>query len=355
MKSYFYSLHSLFIGVEKHIKAFSVIALLSYGTTVSFIVSSQTLSDKKYHVEEVSAQPYVSTIKRIGKVMFKRTVNLSFKTSGYLAVVNVDEGDLFTEKQLLASLDTAELNESKNATYALLLQAKRNVSRLKKLLVKKSSSQQELDVATTTVETTRADYRVAVYNLKKAQVYAPFNGVVVTRDADLGELQYPNKIALQVAALENNLIVKAALTGEEISLVTLNQRVLISLNHSNPIEGYISKIPAIADRESNLFNIEVLLPSQNTLKTVIAGQIAQIEIQSSSQDFVYRLPIAALNGVNKQGKALISLQDKGQLTQQAYDIYKIDNNYLYLYASETVAPLSVVTQGWQHFSLNGNE
>ena len=258
-------------------------------------------------------------------------------------------------KKLLASLDVTELKADKNATYSRLLQAKRNVNRTLSLIEKKLSSQAELDNAQTEVDVARAVYKVAFYNLEKAQVYAPFDGVVVARYTEVGELQYPSNPILQVAALKNNLVVKVALTGDEISLVKLNQSVSVYLARIGTVEGHISKIPAIADNQSQLFNIEVLLPEINTNRPLIAGQIAQITIHIKTQNFVYRLPIIALNGVDSQGKALVALEKQSNLVKKAFDIYKIDNDYIYLQANETVEPLAIVTKGWQLLSLNVDE
>ncbi len=317
--------------------------------------SAQTLPVKEYAVESISAEPYINTIKRTGKITFKRTLNLSFKAGGFLEKLNIDEGETFLNKSLLASLDVAELKEDKNAKYARLLQAKRNVNRTLSLLEKKLSSQVELDNAQTEVDIARSAYKVAFYNLEKAQVYAPFDGVVVARYTEVGELQYSSRPILQVAALKNNLVVKVALTGEEISLVKLNQTVDVSLAHIGIVEGVISKIPAIADGQSQLFNIEVLLPEITTDKRLIAGQIAQITIYIETQNFVYRLPITALNAVDNQGKALVAIKAHNNWIKKAFNIYKLDNNYLYLQANNTAKPINIVTKGWQHFSLNVDE
>jgi len=317
--------------------------------------SAQNLVGEGYQLSQISPEPYTHVIKRSGKVNFKRTVNLSFKSSGFLTLLNVDEGDMFVAEKLLAALDTEELVAEKNATYARLLQAKRNVKRIKTLLDKKLSSQRELDDALTAVDTTRATYRVAFYNLNKAQVFAPFDGVVVSRNTELGELQSPGKLALQVAALDNNLIVRVALTGEEISLVHLHQKVKIHLSHFGLIDGQISKIPAMADSHSHLFNIEVLLPATRFTRPLIVGQLAQILIYAQSQDYVYRLPIEALNAVDKHGQALIAIEQHNKPVQQAHAIYKIDNEYLYLQAYENSSSLAVITQGWNKLSLNLSE
>ena len=315
------------------------------------MATAQSAVSEGYQLTQIEAEPYTQVIQRTGKVDFARVVNLSFKTAGFLTQLNVDEGGFFEEKQLLAALDTSELKAEKNATYARLLQAKRNIERIKTLMKKNLSSQRDLDDAFTAVETTRAAYRVAYYNLEKAQIIAPFDGVVVQRNTDLGELQSPGVGALQVATLSNNLIASVSLTGEEISLVHLNQKVKVHLAYSGLVDGKISKIPAIADSRNHLFTIEVLLEETDFTKPLIVGQLARILIYAQGQDFVYRLPIEALNAVDEQGQALITIEKNNKPEQQAFTIYKIDNDFLYLVAQENSAALDVITLGWNKLPL----
>ena len=306
-----------------------------------------------YNLEEIVVEPYADVIQRTGKLDFKRTLNLSFKSSGYLTKLSVDEGDYFEKSQLLASLDVAELIEQKNATYAQLLQAKREVSRITSLIEKNLSSEQELDLAKTRVDTVRAEYKIAFYNLEKAQVVAPFNGVVLARNTELGELQSPGREILKVAALKNNWVVKVALTGIEVGQVRLNQAVQVRLHSLGMVKGVISKIPAIANTDGQLFLIDILLPDLKLNTGVVAGQIAEVIIDFTSNNFVYRIPIEALVAVDENGKALVMTQlDKDQpAVQQAFDIFKLDNEFLYLIAERTSHPLSIVTGGWQHIVI----
>ncbi len=321
----------------------------------SINATGQKLSNENYQITQVDAEPYFQVIKRTGKVNFRHIVNLSFKTAGFLTTLNVDEGDTFNEKDLLAALDTSELSADINAAYARLLQAKRNVKRIKVMLAKKLSSQQDLDDALTAVDTTRSAYRVKLYNLEKAKVFAPFTGIVIQRNTDLGELQSPGQTALQIAKLDHNLVVSVALTSEEIGFVKLNQQVKVHIARFGIIEGVISKIPAISNRHSHLFTIEVLLPETSFTRPLIVGQIARIMISAKSDDLVYRLPIEALNSVNDKGQALIALYKNNMPIQRAFPIYKIDNDFLYLQATQSDLPLQVITQGWNKLPLISTE
>ena len=304
----------------------------------------------------VDAVPFAEQIKRTGKLDFKRTLNMSFKSSGYLEKLKIDEGEYFKKGQLLASLDTAELVENKNSTYAQLMQAKRDVTRIRKLLEQKSSSERDLEEALTSVETTRASYQVAYYNLEKAQVIAPFDGVVLSRHTELGELLSPGKEILKVAAIENNWIIRVVLTGSEVGNVRLGQKVSVELQHVGRIEGVISKIPAIANTDGHLFMIEVLLPELKLTSGIIAGQLAEVTIRFASEDFVYQIPIQALMGVDSEGRALLmtqitnAVQNKSQVVEQSFDIYKLDNNFVYVSTQADAQALQVVTQGWQNIT-----
>lgn len=316
------------------------------------LFSSQAIS-QSYDTEVVVAELYSDTINRTGKLDYKRTLNLSFKNGGYLALLNVDEGEKFNKGQLLASLDITELKEDKNANYAQLLQAKREVKRISRLMEEKMASERDLDNAITAVETTRAAYQVSYYNLEKAQLYAPFSGIVLARNTELGELQSPGQEVLKVAKLE--WVIKVALTGQEVSQVRLQQNVKVSLNHIGVVNGVVSKVPAIADGDSNLFIIEVLLPDTVSNVGMVAGQLAGVSIAFESDNFVYRLPISALVAVDEQGHAIVVAQELGKsaFSKQRFEISQLDNDYVYLKAARIGADLKIMTKGWQNFSESG--
>jgi len=324
------------------------IRLLVLGITISASFSALSQS---YDLEQVIVEPYANTIKRTGKLDFRRTLNVSFKSSGYLDKLLVDEGQYFENKQLIASLDTTELLQNKNSTYAQLMQAKREVNRQKTLIGSGLSSEQEVDLASTNVETARSAYQIAFYNLEKSKIFAPFSGVVLNRYTELGELQSPGREVLKIAALDRNWVVKVALTGSEVSQVRLGQKVNVSLQSLGAVIGEVSKIPAIANSGGNMFIIEVLLPNLTLKSGIVAGQIAEIVIDFTSDNFVYRLPISALISVDDSGKAIVIKQTNQELSYQHYDIYRLDNQYLYLFASVDDQPMQIVTNGWQHLSL----
>jgi len=334
MKSLFYC---LFAFVFLSLSAFSALA-------------------QDYEVRQIDVTPYSQSIKRGGKVDFKRTLRLSFKSSGYLKQLSVDEGDTFEKNQILASLDTFELKEAKNSRYAELLQAKSNVKRLAELIKNDMSSEFDLEQAETRLETTRAAYKVAFYNLEKAQIIAPFKGVVLSRTSELDELQSPNREVLEIAAIDNNLVIKVGLTDKEIGFVKLGQQVSVFLPSLGQLSGKISKIPVQSNTNNQLYLIDVLLEGIIAGQGVVTGQLAQVNITFDSDKFVYQVPLSALVKMHSNGDAVLLIQneDVSGLIQQSFNVVNVDSNFLYLRAQSHNTEIAFVIHGWQQYSTTGH-
>lgn len=124
------------------------------------------------------------------------------RTDGYLKRWYVDIGGHVKEGQLLASIDTPEIDQQLKQAEAAQLQAQANLDLAKStaerwhnLLKSDGVSQQEVDTNDAAYKARQADYAAAVANVDRLksmqsfqQVTAPFAGVITTRDIDIGAL-----------------------------------------------------------------------------------------------------------------------------------------------------------------------
>jgi RND family efflux transporter MFP subunit len=137
----------------------------------------------------------------VGQVEPQKTVAVSFELPGQLAAIMVDEGDSVTSGQILARQDTAllkaekeQLLASRAATEAQLKLANQTLERNERLNKSGFTSQAGLDnalarrdelagrMAEIAAGLQNVDIRIA-----KAEVRAPFDGRVTTRNVDGGE------------------------------------------------------------------------------------------------------------------------------------------------------------------------
>jgi RND family efflux transporter MFP subunit len=124
------------------------------------------------------------------------------RASGYLKNWFVDIGAHVTNGQVLAQIDTPELDEQFAQAQAQLDQAKASMDlakitadRWSQLLKTASVSEQETEEKQSAYVLSQANVEAAKANLKRLQdlkdfdnVTAPFDGVVTTRNTDIGQL-----------------------------------------------------------------------------------------------------------------------------------------------------------------------
>ena len=155
-----------------------------------------------------------------GYVVARRQATVSSEIAGKVLEVLIEEGMVVEEGQVVAYLDnsfqTAQLALSEaqlvsarallSETQALLTQAELDLDRTQELAERDLASDSELDAAKANAETLRArlqtgqeNVTVAVRRLEVSQdqldkttIRAPFAGVVVTKNAQPGEMISPN-------------------------------------------------------------------------------------------------------------------------------------------------------------------
>jgi RND family efflux transporter MFP subunit len=124
------------------------------------------------------------------------------RTSGYLQKWFVDIGQHVAKGQLMATIETPELDEQLEVARADLKSAQADLNladttsnRYQNLLKLNSVSQQETDVAVSGAAAKRAAVEAAQANVRRLaqlqsfeKIYAPYSGIVTQRNTDIGDL-----------------------------------------------------------------------------------------------------------------------------------------------------------------------
>jgi len=124
------------------------------------------------------------------------------RTSGYLLHWTADIGTHVKKGELLAEIQTPELDQQVEQAQSDLETAQANyqlaeitAERWQKLLQKNAVSKQETDQATSDLNARRAALSAQQANVRRLQqlqsfekIYAPFDGVITARNTDIGDL-----------------------------------------------------------------------------------------------------------------------------------------------------------------------
>ncbi|MFH0925989.1 MAG: efflux RND transporter periplasmic adaptor subunit [bacterium] len=235
----------------------------------------------------------VTILNASGYVVAQRKASVSSKITGRLISISVEEGERVKEGQIIARLenqdalatrDKAEANlnviyfKLKNAE-ADLEEATLTLNRNKELIERGLIPQAEYDTsesqykkAKATVASAKAEikaYQAALkeieVNLDYAIIRAPFDGTILTKNADLGDIVTPlgaaaeAKAAVVTIADMNSLQVEVDVSESNLEKIRLDQPCEIQLDAfpSSRFQGLVHMIVPTADRTKATVMVKV--------------------------------------------------------------------------------------------------
>ena len=202
------------------------------------------------------------------------------RTSGYLKQWFVDIGQHVTKGQLMATIETPELDEQLQVAQADLQSsqadlslAKTTAARYQNLLKSDSVSKQETDVAVSGATAKQAAVEAAMANVRRLEqlqsfekVYAPFSGVVTERNTDIGALidsgsptaSNTAKELYRVASIDK-LRVYVAVPETYAPAIRDGDTVALTLDEypGQQFTGKITRNSSAIDQASRTLNVEV--------------------------------------------------------------------------------------------------
>ena len=139
-------------------------------------------------LEQVKAASAEATLQYPGKVKAAQDVSLSFKVSGTLAKIYVDEGTTVRAGQLLAELDPTDYQVQLDATEAEYLKVKAEAERVMALYKEGVTTPDANDKATYGLRQITAKYKHHQDELAYTKLYAPFAGAIQKRIFEAHEI-----------------------------------------------------------------------------------------------------------------------------------------------------------------------
>ena len=289
------------------------------------------LSPVKVVEHRIERGSIVAEVMGTGTLEAHLKTTVSSKISGRIIAVLVDQGDWVTEGQLLVRLDEdelkqqvaiaqadwdvtkeniARLNADKESAKAVLDQAKNTHERVKTLFVKDLVSRDEMDQAIEALMVAQAGlsraeaaitegqkqvivaektYKYRRANFADAQIKSPFDGLIVRRQHDPGDVVVPGSIILTLIS-NAELWISAWVDETEMAKLEEGQaaRVVFRSEPDRFYPGKVVRLGREADRETREFIVDVgvlQLP-----KNWAVGQRAETYIQTAHKDDATLLP-----------------------------------------------------------------
>lgn len=281
-----------------------LILFLSFASTVLTTALTPVMSHANPPVNTVEVETISNAVSfySSGLVANKAQSRLSFKTSGIIEQISVDDGQKVTKGQLLAQLDLSEITAQKRQAQADYKQASLDVKRLETLVAQRLAPNEKLDNALIRKDKAKAALNIAEFNLKHSQIKAPANGVVITKHIENDELVSAGQPIITFSPNSKGWVVKAGLIDREAVYVNLGDSTTIELDAypGHQLKGEVTEIAAQANPNTGLFEVEISI-SEEPFR-LLSGLYAHINVQPEQQPILYRVPTSSLLTANgKQG------------------------------------------------------
>lgn len=214
-----------------------------------------------------------------GYVVAQRKAAVASKGTGRLVYLGVVEGDQVTKDQIIARLEDndikAQLDQAKanlKLAEADLNDAKNFYMRQQELFSKSLISQQEFETAEArynrtlaSIDLAKAQVTAAEVALENTLIRAPFDGTVLTKNADVGEIVSPfgasinSRAAVVTMADMTSLQVETDVSESNIEKIRIMQNCEITLDAypEKRYPGYVAKIVPTADRSKATVLVKV--------------------------------------------------------------------------------------------------
>ncbi|MCU0413114.1 MAG: efflux RND transporter periplasmic adaptor subunit [Ignavibacteriaceae bacterium] len=327
-----------------------IIALAGYYLIKSF--SSSAFEVKLTTVIKQTPGRSSAVLTASGYIVAQRQASVSSKGTGVLIYLGVVEGDKVKKGQIIARLDdrdiVAQLDEAKSSLQlfkAQLKEVENNYNREKELFQRELSSQQSLDQAETAYKSLLANIDMAAARIRAAEVAlenmiirAPFDGTVLTKNAEVGEIVAPfgasttSRAAVVTIADMNSLMVETDVSESNIEKIKqdLDCEIVLDANPGKSYQGYVFKIVPTADRSKATVLVKVGFKSyDNRVLPEMSAKVSFLAEKSKEEQEQVPVLTAPLSAVEDlDGKKIVYIVVDDKAVQKEISTGRLFGNYV---------------------------
>ncbi|QOX65717.1 efflux RND transporter periplasmic adaptor subunit [Anoxybacterium hadale] len=313
-------------------------------------------SDESYSVsvavERASALP-VSPVYTYKATLEPKEYGLvTTKIAGKVSSIFFENGDAVEQGQALIQIDTQDIenqlasaaNQLKIASFseqkakAALSSAQLAFDRAQALFQEGAVSQSSLDAATTSLQTTNADYSLAQANINTAKISmqflkdqmanaticAPISGIIDSKNVSVGQYLTTQGSNVVLAKINDTSVLNAVIQVEQdrLSLIQVGQKSTVTLDGSDKtFEGMVTSIDPSADPASRSFKCKIALNQKDP--ELMPGIFTTVSFSGLAAKMAITVPMDAV--IENGGKYYLYLAENNKAVRREVQIGELLN------------------------------
>lgn len=236
-------------------------------------------------------EPIVAT----GLLTPRREVRLSFKVGGVIQRLYVQPGESVRVGQLLATLNTTELNAQAEQANQLYTKAERDWQRTQRLYRDSVATLEQLQNQTTALETSRQTLLLARTSQGQTRLYATLSGVVQARPVNEGELVAPGTpVVTLTSASQSDWVLRVGIADKAWTRLHVGDpaQVLLDVFGNQPLKAQVVALSQGADPASGLYQADLQVRAEK--HRLVAGLFGKATLYPSQHDQLMAIPVDAI-------------------------------------------------------------
>ena len=295
----------------------------------------------KVKVETRYADTVNDSVELYGRTEPDRITTLKAEISVKIEQVLAKRGSFVKKGQIIAKIAINDLESQLQRSRALLAQRKIEYAGAKTLNADGYQGKVQVASAKANLEAVKADIKRLELNIEHTVIVAPFDGVLNTRYVEEGDyVQSGDNIAM-IADLDP-LIVRAYVTENQVSQISVNQSASIRLLNHESIDGVVRYIASVADDATNTFKVEIAI--ENSDYRFLAGLSGEVDIALQQVPAIKISP--ALLALDELGNIGVKTVENNIVKFTAIDIVKSENDGIWLTGLGQQADIITLGQGF---------
>jgi HlyD family secretion protein len=325
-------------------KKILIISAVVVGLAIAaFLIFRSNGNQPKFRFDKVTKGDVEMAVTATGTVNPVTTVLVGTQVSGTIKNIYVDFNSPVKKGQLIAQIDPALFEAQVNQARANLLSAKANLEkakasevdakrtmeRNKELVSKNLIAQSDFDTAETNYETASASVSAAQAQVKQneaaltsaetnlfyTRIVSPVDGIVVSRNVDVGQTvaaSFQTPTLFSIAQDLTKMQIDTSVAEADIGNVKVGQDVEFTVDAYPDItfKGKVWQVRNAPISVQNVVTYDVVIKVNNPELKLKPGMTANVSIIIAIKKDVLRIPNAALR-FRPSEKGKISAQQKG--------------------------------------------
>jgi RND family efflux transporter MFP subunit len=322
---------------------FGIAALAAAGGAVWFFHASRNSDvagarearasavDRGPRVEVVSAVkgPDRRTITLLADVRSNQVATLYAKVSGYIKSVNADRGDKVEAGQVVAQIESPELEYQYNAAVTDLEHKRRNLERSKELFSKGNTTQVALLQFETDARVAEANVTVLATTKGYQTIRAPFSGRVTNRFVDPGALvtnaqtNFVSALPIMTISDDSRLRVFAYVQQADVPFVNVGDdaEVVDAANPDRRVKAKVTRMTGELDPRARAMQIEINI--DNSEGFLASGSFAYVVVHIPIKSYP-QIPVSGL--IVRGNENLVAVLDNDTLRFKPVRVASTDGN-----------------------------